>query len=70
MCLHLVSVGRRGPDGLVGDGGAFWQVGVVESINPLSTVIRNDRSMPVAIPNRLLAEMIICNESQVEVGCP
>jgi len=48
--------------------GAVLAVGVVESINPLSTVIRNDRSMPVAIPNRLLAEMIICNESQVEVS--
>jgi hypothetical protein len=46
------------------------QAGVVESINPLSIVVRNDRSVPVSIPNRMLVELMICNESKVKVRRP
>ena len=38
--------------------------GYVEQVEPFFTVLRSDTGLPVTIPNKALADMIICNESR------
>ncbi|GMH34210.1 hypothetical protein BSKO_02044 [Bryopsis sp. KO-2023] len=43
--------------------------GVVEHVNPLRTVIRVDKGYPLEVPNKVLADLIIGNESRT-IGNP
>ncbi|KAK9823616.1 hypothetical protein WJX72_004258 [[Myrmecia] bisecta] len=40
-------------------------LGYVERIDPMRTVFRTDKNVPVAIPNRAITDMIISNESRL-----
>eukprot|EP00210_Caulerpa_lentillifera_P002110 g2025.t1 len=44
--------------------GSLIYDGIVERINPLRTIIRADKNTPLTIPNQLLSEMVIGNESR------
>jgi len=44
--------------------GSMIYNGVVERVNPLRTIIRTDRNTPLAVPNKLLSEWVIGNESR------
>ncbi|DBA94457.1 TPA: hypothetical protein ACH3X1_002052 [Trebouxia sp. C0004] len=46
-------------------GGERVMVGVIERVDPMRTIIRTDASLPVTIPNKVLSEMIISNESNI-----
>ncbi|KAL3162807.1 hypothetical protein ABBQ32_009265 [Trebouxia sp. C0010 RCD-2024] len=46
-------------------GGDRVLVGVIERVDPMRTIIRTDASLPVTIPNKVLSEMIISNESNI-----
>lgn len=46
-------------------GGERVMVGVIERVDPIRTIIRTDASLPVTIPNKVLSEMIISNESNI-----
>ncbi|KAK9790514.1 hypothetical protein WJX73_003505 [Symbiochloris irregularis] len=50
---------------LKGTGGGSVIIGVVERIDPMRTVIRTDDSVPVAIPNKAITEMMVSNESRL-----
>lgn len=39
-------------------------VGVVEKIDPMRTVLRTDATVPVAVPNKAITDMIVSNESR------
>ena len=40
-------------------------VGIVEKIDPMRTVLRTDSTVPVAVPNKAITEMIVSNESRI-----
>eukprot|EP00210_Caulerpa_lentillifera_P000758 g733.t1 len=44
--------------------GSLVYNGIVERVNPLRTIIRTDKNYPLTIPNKLLSEMVIGNESR------
>ncbi|KAL0050270.1 hypothetical protein WJX82_007782 [Trebouxia sp. C0006] len=46
-------------------GGERVMVGVIERVDPMRTIIRTDASLPVTIPNKVLSEMMISNESNI-----
>lgn len=50
---------------LSGTGGGVILTGVVERIDPMRTCIRTDDSVPVAIPNKAITEMMVSNESRL-----
>lgn len=45
--------------------GSVVLTGVVERIDPMRTIVRSDADVPMTIPNKVLAEMIIFNESRI-----
>ena len=40
-------------------------IGVVEKIDPMRTVLRTDGTVPVAVPNKAITDMIVSNESRL-----
>ena len=46
-------------------GGGTVLTGFVERIDVMRTLIRTDKSVPVAVPNRSITEMIVSNESRL-----
>ncbi|KAL0035679.1 hypothetical protein WJX79_007913 [Trebouxia sp. C0005] len=46
-------------------GGSKFVVGTVERVDPMRTIIRTDSCMPITIPNKVLSEQIISNESRI-----
>ncbi len=46
-------------------GGGTVLTGFVERIDVMRTLIRTDKSIPVAVPNRSITEMIVSNESRL-----
>ena len=46
-------------------GGSSVLVGVVEKIDPMRTVLRTDSTVPVAVPNKAITDMIVSNESRL-----
>ena len=40
-------------------------IGVVENIDPMRTVLRTDGTVPVAVPNKAITDMIVSNESRL-----
>lgn len=46
-------------------GGGTVLTGIVERIDVMRTLIRTDKSIPVAVPNRSITEMIVSNESRL-----
>ena len=46
-------------------GGGSVLVGVVERIDPMRTILRTDSTVPVAVPNKVITEMIVSNESRI-----
>ncbi|KAL3136343.1 hypothetical protein ABBQ38_005605 [Trebouxia sp. C0009 RCD-2024] len=46
-------------------GGSKFVVGTVERVDPMRTIIRSDSCMPITIPNKVLSEQIISNESRI-----
>lgn len=40
-------------------------IGVVEKIDPMRTVLRTDLTVPVAVPNKAITDMIVSNESRL-----
>lgn len=40
-------------------------VGIVERIDPMRTVLRTDGTVPVAVPNKAITDMIVSNESRL-----
>eukprot|EP00884_Botryococcus_braunii_P021949 jgi/Botrbrau1/8438/Bobra.0237s0057.1 len=40
-------------------------VGVVEKIEPMSTHLRTNQWLPIIVPNKVISEMIISNESRI-----
>lgn len=45
--------------------GAPVATGVVERIDPMRTVVRSDKGVPLSLPNRAVTEYIVLNESRV-----
>ncbi|KAK9807577.1 hypothetical protein WJX72_003191 [[Myrmecia] bisecta] len=45
--------------------GAKMLTGFVERVDPMRTIIRTDTCLPIMIPNKVLSEMIISNESRI-----
>ena len=40
-------------------------IGIVEKIDPMRTVLRTDGTVPVAVPNKAITDMIVSNESRI-----
>ncbi len=46
-------------------GGGTVLTGFVERIDVMRTIVRTDKGVPVAVPNRSITEMIVSNESRL-----
>jgi len=50
---------------LMGSGGSTAFTGTVEAVYPMRTILRDDTSTPFVLPNKVLSDMIVKNESRV-----
>lgn len=55
---------------LLGSGGSEVVFGVVESVDPMNTIVRKDDGVPVIIPNSSAAEYLVANESRQKQVTP
>jgi hypothetical protein len=49
---------------LLGSGGSEVVSGIVESVDPMNTIVRRDDGVPVIIPNAAAAEYLVANQSR------
>ncbi|KAK9861810.1 hypothetical protein WJX84_000948 [Apatococcus fuscideae] len=50
---------------LLTSGGSKFMVGYVERVDPMRTIFRTDACLPVMIPNKVIGDMVISNESRI-----
>ena len=72
LCMQFLSrpfvVGDRVE--LSSAGGERVLVGVIERVDPMRTIIRTDASLPVTIPNKVLAAYLSTSPAASATMCP